>query len=131
MRTRTSLALLAACVLCGCARSSTAGPSASLAPTVSQIQPSTPAVGDTVTLVGTGFTSTENTIKIGSGYLAHLSTADVSTLRFVLPSSLSPCPPEAQVCIQIVLDLTPGTYPVSVINANGTSIPVTMRVVAK
>ncbi|HEX7486604.1 MAG TPA: IPT/TIG domain-containing protein [Vicinamibacterales bacterium] len=131
MRVRTRIALLAVCALCGCARCSPAEPSAARAPTVRRIQPSAPAVGDTVTFSGTGFTRTENTIKIGSGYLAHVSASDTSTLRFALPAFLSPCPPEAQVCIQIVLDLTPGTYPVSVINANGTSIPVTMQVVAK
>jgi hypothetical protein len=129
MRTRIGLAFLAVCVSCGCARSSPTEPSPS-PPTVRQIQPPAPAVGDTVTLSGTGFT-TDNTIKIGVGYLAHVSTSDPSTLRFALPASLSPCPPQAEVCMAVVLVVTPGTYQLSVINANGTSIPVTMQVVAK
>jgi hypothetical protein len=102
-----------------------------VAPTVLQVQPSAPAVGDTVTLSGSGFTVTENTIRIGTGYLAHVSTSDGSTLRFALPASLSPCPPEAQVCVQIVLQLTPGAYQLSVINANGTSAPITLQVKAR
>jgi len=70
-------------------------------------------------------------VRIGDGYLGNLTSSDRSTLRFTLPAYLSPCPPEVQVCIQVVVEVKPGSYQVSVTNANGTSNAVTMQVVGR
>lgn len=135
MRTVPSALLvfaIAAAGLTSCPLSSTRGPTApTAAPAVSGVSPSAAAVGDTVTISGSGFTSTANAIKIGAGYLLGIATPDSTSLRFTLPTALTPCPPGTQVCITLAVLLTPGTYPVSVVNANGTSNELTFQVVAK
>jgi hypothetical protein len=100
-------------------------------PTVAKIQPLTVAVGDAVIITGTGFTPTDNALKIGVGYLGKLSSADATTIRFDLPSYLGACPPGQEVCVALALPLPPGTYKVSVVNANGKSNEVSLVVVQK
>ena len=74
---------------------------------------------------------TGNAITFGIGYLHGVASADGVSLRFALPAALTPCPPGAQVCIALAVLLTPGTYPVSVVNANGTSNEMPLQVAAK
>jgi hypothetical protein len=135
MRTVASALLVvafAAAGLTGCSLSSTRGPTApTAAPTLSGISPSSASVGDTITLAGSAFTSTANAITFGIGYLHGVASADGVSLRFALPTALTPCPPSAQVCVALAVLLTPGTYPVSVVNANGTSNELSLQVVAK
>ena len=123
---------MAATGLSGCSPFWQRGPSApTSAPVLLGITPASAAVGDTVTIRGSGFTSIGNGVKIGVGYLNGVGTADSTSLRFALPSALTPCPPSAQVCIALALLLTPGTYQVAVLNANGTSNELSLQVVAK
>jgi len=132
MRARIGLSLALAILALGCSGWSRAVPTSPGGPPVlTMIAPASGAVGDTVTLSGSGFTPTANAIKIGAGYLNGVGAADSTSLRVVLPSALTPCPPSTQVCVALALLLTPGTYPVSVVNANGTSNELSLQVVAK
>jgi hypothetical protein len=97
-------------------------------PRITSVQPSSAAVGQTVTLTGSGFTGA-NTVQIGGGYVWNVAAADSTTLQFTLPQALQPCPPTAQVCIQVILLLQPGTYQVWVVNAGGSSNAATLQVV--
>ncbi len=82
-------------------------------------------------MTGNGFASSSNAVRIGSGYLHNLASPEGTSLRFMLPTALSACPPTAQVCVALAVLLRPGTYTVAVINANGTSNEVTLQVVAR
>lgn len=78
-------------------------PPPSIIPTLSALSPSSGPVELQVTLQGTGFTSTGNTVRIGGVTVNNLS-APSGTILFTVPSSLAA-----------------GVYPVSVANVNGTS----------
>ncbi len=90
-------------------------------PLVEKISPSSGSVGTKVTIVGSGFTSTGNDIKFGQGYIQNLSSEDGVILRFTVPSGLGVCSSTTEVCIEILLLITPGIYDVSVINKYGES----------
>jgi hypothetical protein len=131
MRAALRLALLAV-VAAGCSAWPPTEPSRPhQPPTVQQIRPSSCRVGDVVTVTGSGFTSAGNSVRIGSGYLNNVSSTNPTSLNFVLPEYLGVCPPGAQACVALALAVTPGTYKVSVINANGTSNEVALQVVEK
>jgi hypothetical protein len=100
-------------------------------PEIAQIQPSTAAVGDQVTVTGTGFTPTDNALKIGAGYILHLESTDATSIRVTLPSYLGVCAPGQEVCVALALPMAPGDYELSVINAHGTSHAVAFHVLAK
>jgi hypothetical protein len=79
--------------------------------------------GTQVTMTGSGFTPTGNTILFGSLVAASNVSANSSgtQLTFVVPESLAPnCSPN-EACPQFLVVLSPNTYMVSVQNANGTS----------
>ncbi len=105
--------------------------------------PQSGPVGTTVTLTGRWFTDS-NMIHFGNGVIANVPssggiaiscTTDPScipgirqTITFTIPSSVGPyCPPGAM-CPMYLQLLTPGTYPVYVTNANGTSNTMTFTV---
>ena len=100
-------------------------------PAVAQIQPSSAAVGDEITISGSGFTATDNALRIGAGYILKLPSADTTTIRLTLPSYLGACAPGQEVCVALALPMAPGTYKLSVVNANGTSNQVSFQVIAK
>lgn len=131
MRLLMPAALLAAMVS-GCGHQALLTPGApGPAPTISRIQPPAVAVGDAVTISGGNFTATANSLKIGAGYLNGVPSTDSTSIRFNLPSYLGVCPPGTEACVALALALTPGSYKVSVINANGTSNEVSLQVVAR
>jgi hypothetical protein len=99
-------------------------------PAIAQIQPSAANVGDVVTITGTGFTSADNTLKIGAGYIYKLPSSDSTFIRLTLPSYLGVCAPGQEVCVALALPMAAGAYKVSVINANGTSNAVAFQVIA-
>lgn len=90
-------------------------------PFISAIKPSFGAIGREVTIEGKGFTSTGNSIKFRNGYLNNLKSDNRRIIRFVIPQTLSACPPTSEVCIQVALSLSSGEYDLSVINENGVS----------
>lgn len=106
------------------------------APYISAIQPDSGTIGTKVIITGTGFTAGDNnvafrlepedsnaTFKVG--YINNLISRDGKTIEFVLPKLLGACAfplPENGVCVDIDLNFKPNqTYPVFVVNQNGTS----------
>lgn len=98
-------------------------------PAITAVQPATARVGDPITISGTGFTASGNSLRIGAGYINEIASTDGTTLRLSLPSYLSACPPGQQVCTALVMLLEPGAYKVSVINKLGTSNQLVLTVV--
>jgi hypothetical protein len=123
---RIGVCVVVTALVCACGGSPAAP---GHAPVVREIQPAELAVGDTAVLTGTGFAATGNGIHLGPGYLNGVPSSDGTSLRFVLPTALSACPPDTQVCIALAVLVTPGTYRVSIINANGTSNEISLRIV--
>jgi hypothetical protein len=131
MRTALWPALLVAAAA-GCSGGSPGEPTPpGQAPVIQQIQPSSSPVGGTLTIAGSGFASTGNAIHIGGGYVLNQDSTDRRSIRFVLPEYMGVCPPSAQACIALVLQLTPGTYKVSVVSAAGESNEVALQVTQK
>ncbi len=97
-------------------------------PTVSHLSPSSGAIGTTVTITGSGFTS-DNTVIFDYGVIPHISSSNGVSLTFVVPEALSPsCAYSNPACMLAIRMLQPGTYNVSVQNANGTSNVLTFTV---
>jgi hypothetical protein len=100
-------------------------------PAVARIQPSPAAVGDEITITGSGFTPTDNALKIGAGYVYKLASSDSTSIRLTLPPYLGVCAPGQEICVALALAMAPGDYKVSVLNANGTSNDVSFQVITK
>ncbi|MDP3770205.1 MAG: glycosyl hydrolase [bacterium] len=99
------------------------------APIVTAITPPSGPIGIEVTVTGTGFTPTGNRINFAgvSNAVIKLNSPDGKTLSFTIPAT--PCDQlKGDSCIAKVLD--PGTYSISVTNANGTSNEVMFAVTA-
>ncbi len=78
-------------------------------------------VGDTVTVTGVGFFST-NTILFGSGVVTNVSSSDGTEMSFKIPTKLYPeCFYSTPACTSPVSTTTPGTYEVQVSNVYGIS----------
>ena len=79
------------------------------------------AIGTQVTLYGSGFTG-DNTVTFGYGVVVHIPSYNGTSLTFTVPTSLEPlCRFSSPACMIVTRQTTPGTYPVSVQNTNGTS----------
>lgn len=79
-------------------------------PYINYVNPTSGAVGSTVTIYGSGFSPTGNTVRFGGGVITGLNSADGRTITFMVPSQLSG--PSSQF-------VTVGTYNVSVSNFAG------------
>ncbi|MDO8590026.1 MAG: IPT/TIG domain-containing protein [bacterium] len=90
-------------------------------PSITALKPVSGMVGTNVTITGSNFTSTNNSVAFGAGYLHGLSS-NGTTITFTLPSDLNTCPPD-RMCILSLLrwQVVPGSHPVSVINSGGMS----------
>ncbi|MDP3991652.1 MAG: IPT/TIG domain-containing protein [Candidatus Colwellbacteria bacterium] len=99
---------------------------------ISSLSPSSGPPGTFVTITGGGFTSTGNTIYLGSTAIPNAASVNGVTLTFYIPSGFFACPaiyPPAG-CIQGT-PTSPGTYDVSVKNGSGlTSNTLTFTVTA-
>jgi hypothetical protein len=84
----------------------------SQAPTLSALTPSSGPGGTNVTVTGTNFTSTGNTVQFGSIAISNISSSNGTSLSFTVPRQE-----------------TSGKYSVSVTNANGTSNSLTFTVI--
>lgn len=96
------------------------------APTISisVLVPTSGSVGALITVSGSGFTPTDNTVRFGGGFVSGLSSLNGTSLSFILPSTLTVCPGGVGMgvpCLLSGLQVTPGQYQVSVQNANGAS----------
>ena len=92
------------------------------APTISNLSPISGPVGTTITITGSGFTSSGNSVSM-KGFLVgdNLASGDGNTLQFTLPVTLAPHCSAGMACPQFIIAVTAGDYPVIVTNANGTS----------
>ncbi len=79
------------------------------APYITYLNPTSGPVGTMVTVYGTGFSPTGNTVRFGGGVVTGVSSSDGRTLTFTVPSQLAGSS-------QLV---TAGTYNVSVSNFSG------------
>ncbi len=77
---------------------------------ITSIDPQQGGVGSIVTIYGTGFSTTGNTVHFGNGIIAGLNSADGRAVSFVIPSQLTGYGSQPVVV---------GTYNVSVANALG------------
>ncbi len=106
---------------------------AQTAPSITPLSPPSGPVGTSVTILGTGFTSTGNRINFGSGVILNVNSSDGRIIQFSIPSDQVPlCATTAPRCLlpapyNLVV---PGNYSVSVTNANGTSNTVQFNVTA-
>ncbi|MCX9025647.1 MAG: IPT/TIG domain-containing protein [Candidatus Methanoperedens sp.] len=114
---------------------------------ITAIQPDAGTIGTKVVITGTGFTAKDNNVAFRIapedsnttfivGYINHLISRDGKTIEFVIPEGLGACAfplPETTpvtVCPAIGISFKPGTqtYPVFVVNQNGTSNNVNITV---
>jgi peptidoglycan hydrolase-like protein with peptidoglycan-binding domain len=65
------------------------GPNTTLAPTISYITPSSGARGSQVTIVGTNFASTGNTVYFGNATVSNLSSFNGTSLTFNVPYNVT------------------------------------------
>ncbi|NJD54399.1 MAG: hypothetical protein FIB07_16240 [Candidatus Methanoperedens sp.] len=121
---------------------------ATTTPAITAIQPHTGTIGTKVVITGTGFTARDNNIAFRLapedapaagykvGYINNLVSRDGRTIEFVIPELLGACAfplPQTTpvtVCPAIGILFKPGTqtYPVFVVNQNGTSNSVNFTV---
>ena len=125
-------ALLAGFVAaCGETSAAAASPSSAPggSPTIRALSPKSGRVGTAVVITGSNFASSGNQVKFGLGYIGNLSSADGTTLRFVVPDNLNPCPPNSSdPCATVLVRVAQGPYPVVVIAPGGTSNTTTFTV---
>ncbi len=57
-------------------------------PYITYLNPASGAVGSTVTIYGSGFSPTGNTVRFGGGVITGLNSTDGRTVSFIVPSSL-------------------------------------------
>lgn len=76
------------------------------------LTPTYGAVGTAITVYGTGFTATGNTVHFGSGVIANLISPDGRSVSFNVPSNLTGYGSQP---------VTVGTYQVSAVNGQGVS----------
>ncbi len=101
------------------------------APAIISLSPLSGQVGATVTIIGTGFTATGNTVNFGSNVISNLSSNGTSVV-FTVPSYTHlACRDATPPCYAPDLQISPGNYPVSVTDPNGTSNSVSFTVVGK
>jgi hypothetical protein len=58
-------------------------------PTISYLSPNSGAVGTSVTVYGSGFSSSGNTVRFGNGIISNLTSSDGRTVTFTVPSYLT------------------------------------------
>jgi PKD repeat protein len=90
---------------------------------ISSISPASGRVGTAIIITGSGFTSTGNTVRFASGGSQNISSSNGTQIAYVIPGIVTPCSvaQAGMACPDIAQAITPGTYSVFIINANGTS----------
>jgi len=86
------------------------GTTSSNSPTISYLSPNTGAVGSAVTVYGSHFSSTGNSVHFGNGIITGLNSYDGRSVSFTVPSTLSGYG---------YSQVTPGVYNVSVTDSSG------------
>lgn len=89
---------------------------------LSYLSPSAGRVGTQIVISGTGFNAYDNTVHFGVGGTQHVSSVNGTTIYYTIPSYVSPCDTQVSgYCALYAQQVTPGTYPIYITNANGTS----------
>lgn len=89
---------------------------------ISSMTPSSGPVGTSVTVYGSGFSSTGNTVNFDGGAIMNLQSFNGASITFSVPDSLTPaCYYSTPRCLIATRMTEPGNYSVSVSNSNGTS----------
>lgn len=94
------------------------------APVIDHISPMEASVGAEISITGSGFTPTENSLQFGadSAYIHNLVSSDGRTMSFTLPEFFDTCSSDGSMCAEFLNSPLPGQmYEITVINANGTS----------
>jgi hypothetical protein len=98
------------------------------------VSPGSGPVGTVITLHGTGFAATGNTVTLNGmvdGSTKNLTSADGKTIMFSMPSSLGPnCKPN-EACPMYLLLVTNNTYTIAVISNGNTQTIGTFTVTGK
>ena len=91
--------------------------------TLTSLSPTSGRVGTQVTLTGSGFTASNNTVHFGIGGLQNVASANGTTIYYTIPSYLSACDlmTFGMACTPYAQSVVTGTYPVYVTNSNGAS----------
>ena len=107
-------------------------PSPASVPRISSISPASGVVGTTVTLRGTNLLSASGTVvHFGSGVVLASISSSTGELTFQVPSGLDPaCATATPACLLPTTQVVPGSYQVSVSNANGRSNTLSFQVLA-
>ena len=118
---RTALyACIAAVVLVACNADGSGAPSST--PTITTLQPLAGPVDTRVTITGTGFSGSGNTINFGASAYPNIVSANGTTIVFVVPTATNPpCRNATPPCAIVSALITPGMYDLSVTNGGGTS----------
>lgn len=112
--------------------------STSTAPVISGIAPQSGPVGTSVTISGSGF-STDSQVNFGSlgkisGVISGSAGSNLgNSFTFTIPEQIyvaSGCDSRYSTCAQAVVEVAPGVYPLSIVNANGTSNTINFTVVS-
>lgn len=90
-----------------------------IVPSIDSVRPWQGPLGTEITILGK-FSKTRHSIQFGEGYI-HGIVSDGRSLSFVLPDSLSVCGLGAELCRAKAMLVTPGVYPLLVINEKGES----------
>ncbi len=112
------------------------------APSIYSLSPASGIVGTQVTIYGTGlgsyscgpFSCINNytgstTVNFGGVSIPNVYSSNGTSLTFTVPSSLNSYCSPGLYCAQVYRPVTPGTYPVSVTNSNGTSNQLNFQVI--
>lgn len=94
------------------------------------VTPNSGRAGTQIQLIGTGFTSFENTVHFGVGGTQHLPSYNGTTIYYTIPQYISPCDVNTagSYCATYAQQVTPGTYQIYVTNTNGTTNQLTVTV---
>lgn len=104
---------------------------------IDSFEPSSGAVGTEVTITGSGFTKTKNTVVLSrgdsmDGYVKNLESKNRKTLEFTIPEELDLCSPDAEdndyPCPLASPQVISGEYSISVMNENGKISGITFEV---
>ena len=93
-------------------------------PVIERISPVEAPMGATITIIGSGFTPTENSLQFGNGfaYINDLVSSDGKTMLFTLPEFFDTCSSDGSLCAEFLNRPVPGQmYEIVVTNANGKS----------
>ncbi len=95
--------------------------SSTAAPKITSVSPTKAKVGDTVTIVGTGFSSSNNTIYFGPGVITGVESYNSGTmLFFTVPAYINPCDSIISgTCSVGTVPIVPNQYRIVVSNGAG------------